>query len=75
MGTVEVVGGDLLVTPALGEEGVVAIVLEVFDEAGLAETMRFEVQVEFYWPASVVGGWRGSILIEAARAASPAARQ
>ena len=72
--TVEVVDGDLVVTPALGEEGVAAIVLEVFDETGVAATLRFEVQVEFYWPASVVGGWRGSILIEAAGAAAPAAQ-
>ena len=73
--TARVLGGDLVVTPAPGGEGAVEIVLEVVDEAGLSATLRFEVRVEFYWPASLVGGWRGGALIEAAGAAAKSAQQ
>ena len=73
--TVEVVGGDLVVTPAPGGEGLAAIVLEVVDAAGVAATLRFDVRVEFHWPGSQVSGWRASALIEAARAGSKPAQQ
>ena len=74
MATARVVGGDLVVTPAPGGEGAVAIVLEVVDEAGQAATLRFEVRMAFHRPPSVVGGWRAGALIEAARAGSKPAR-
>ena len=35
-------------------------VLEATDEAGFAATLRFEVQVEFHWPACPTSGWRAS---------------
>ena len=65
--TVEVVGGDLVVTPAPGGEGAAAIVLQAVTAAGVAATLRFEVRVEFHWPGSQVSGWRASALIEAAQ--------
>ena len=71
-----VVGGRLVVTPAPGGEGAARIVLAVVDgETGLSATLRFDVQVEFHWPARQASGWRAGALIEAARAASePAPR-
>ena len=69
--TARVVGGRLVVTPALGGEGAARIVLEVVDgETGLSATLRFNVQVEFHWPARQASGWRAGALMEAARAAS-----
>ena len=66
--TARVSRGHLVVTPELGVEGAVEIVLEAVDEEGFAATQRFEVQVAFHWPAGL-RGWRASVLIEAARAA------
>ena len=69
--TARVVGGRLVVTPAPGGEGAARIVLEVVDgEPGLSATLRFDVQVEFHWPARQASGWRAGALMEAARAAS-----
>ena len=67
--TARVVGGHLVVEPEPGGEGAVEIALEATDETGLAATLRFEVQVEFHWPARPTGGWRASALIDAAQAA------
>ena len=69
LATVRVVGTDLLVEPQPGNEGTVEIVLEATDEDGRTVTLRFEVQVEFYWPMRQASGWRGSALMDAARAA------
>ena len=66
--TARVSRGHLVVTPELGVEGAVEIVLEAVDEEGFAATQRFEVQVAFHWPAGL-RGWRASVLIEAARTA------
>ena len=72
--TARVVGGHLVVTPELGGEGTVEIVLEATDEeTGQTATLRFDVRVEFHWPARQVTGWRAGALIEAARAAPPTA--
>ena len=73
--TARVVGGDLVVEPEPGGEGAAEIVLEATDEMGLSATLRFEVQVEFHWPMRTTGGWRADALIDAARAATPPARQ
>ena len=64
--TARVVGDNLVVTPEAGSEGTVEIVLQYTDEAGFTATLRFEVQVEFYWPGRQVSGWRAGALIEAA---------
>ena len=69
--TARVVGGHLVVEPEPGGEGAAEIVLEATDEAGLAATLRFEVQVEFHWPSRQASGWRAGALIDAARAAAP----
>ena len=73
--TAQVVGSSLVVTPEPGGKGPVEIVLEATDDAGLAATLRFVVQVEFHWPVRQAGGWRAGALMEAVRAASePAPR-
>ena len=71
MATARVVGGHLVVEPEPGGEGAVEIVLEATDEAGLAATLRFDVQLEFHWPSRPASGWRAGTLIDAARAAAP----
>ena len=74
--TARVVGGRLVVTPAPGGEGAARIVLEVVDgETGLSATLRFDVQVEFHWPARQASGWRAGALTDAARAASEPAQR
>ena len=73
--TARVVGSSLVVTPEPGGKGPVEIVLEATDDAGLAATLRFVVQVEFHWPVRQAGGWRAGALMEAARAASEPAPQ
>ena len=69
LATVRVVGTDLLVIPEPGSEGTVEIVLAATDEDGRTVTLRFEIEVEFYWPMSQASGWRGSALMDAVRAA------
>ena len=58
---VRVVGGDLVVEPEPAAEGVVEIVVVATDSAGLATTLRFEVQVEFFAPARQAAGWRSAL--------------
>ena len=59
--TVRVVGGDLLVEPEPGAEGVVEIVLVATDSAGLTATVRFDVRVEFFAPTRPNTGWRAAL--------------
>ena len=59
--TVRVVGGELVVEPELATEGVAEIVLVATDSVGLAATVRFEVQVEFFAPARQSTGWRSAL--------------
>ena len=51
-------GGELVVEPAPGAEGVVEIEVEAVDEHGQSATLRFMVEVEFHWPPRVGAGWR-----------------
>ena len=51
-------GGELVVEPAPGAEGVVEIEVEAVDEHGQSATLRFVVEVEFHWPPRVGAGWR-----------------
>ena len=59
--TARIRDGMLEVEPEPGGEGAVEIVLVAMDDAGLATTVRFSVQVEFHWPLRQVGGWRGAM--------------
>ena len=59
--TVRVVRGELLVEPEPGAEGMVEIVVVATDSAGLAATLRFEVQVEFFARARQAAGWRSAL--------------
>ena len=58
---VRVVGGELLVEPEPAAEGMVEIVVVATDSAGLAATVRFEVQVEFFAPTRQAAGWRSAL--------------
>ena len=58
---VRVVGGELLVEPEPAAEGMVEIVVVATDSAGLAATLRFEVQVEFFAPTRQAAGWRSAL--------------
>ena len=60
--TVRILGGVLLVEPEPGAEGVVVIEATATDAHGQTATVRFDVRVEFHWPASPTRGWRGVIL-------------
>ena len=53
-----IVGTDLVVEPEPASEGRVEIALVATDALGFATTVRFEVQVEFYWPVGPARGWR-----------------
>ena len=59
--TARIVGRNLLVEPELGAEGRAEIVLIATDTAGLAATLRFEVQVEFFAPTRQAAGWRSAL--------------
>ena len=59
--TARIVGRNLLVEPELGAEGRAEIVLVATDSAGLAATLRFEVQVEFFAPTRQAAGWRSAL--------------
>ena len=64
--TARVVGDHLVVTPEPGGEGAVEIVLEATDEeTGQTATQRFNVQVEFHWPARQASGWRLTLPMQA----------
>ena len=59
LATVRIVDDHLVIEPAPGEEGVVQVEVLATDRHGQTATVRFEVRVEFYWPTSLVRGWRG----------------
>ena len=59
--TARIRNGMLEVEPEPGGEGTVEIVLVAMDDAGLATTVRFSVQVNFHWPMRQASGWRGAI--------------
>ena len=61
LATARVVGRHLVLDTALASEGEVTIVLVATDTVGLSATVRFDVQVEFYWPNSPARGWRSVI--------------
>ena len=69
LATARVVGRHLIVETALASEGEVEIVLVATDTVGLSATVRFDVQVEFYWPSSPARGWRS--VIGASEGATP----
>ena len=56
--TVYIVGGELLVEPVPGAAGEAEIAVTAVDALGLRTTVRFTVQVEFYWPPRSTAGWR-----------------
>ena len=60
--TARVLGGHLLVEPEPGVEGTVQVEATAIDGNGQMATVRFEVRVEFHWPAAPTRGWRGVIL-------------
>ena len=60
--TARVLGGHLLVEPEPGVEGTVQVEATAIDGNGQTATVRFEVRVEFHWPAAPTRGWRGVIL-------------
>ena len=59
--TARVAGRYLLVEPEPGAEGTTEIVVVATDSAGLAATLRFEVQVEFFARNRPTAGWRNAI--------------
>ena len=61
LATARVAARHVVVEAALASEGEVEIVLVATDAVGLTATVRFEVQVEFYWPSSAARGWRSVI--------------
>ena len=59
--TVYIVDGELLVEPVPGAEGMAEIAVTAVDAQGLRTTVRFTVQVEFYWPPRPAAGWRAAL--------------
>jgi len=54
--TVRVEAGELVVATEPGVEGAAEIEVVATDAAGQTVTVRFLVQVDFYWPGT--RGWR-----------------
>ena len=62
---VRVEGDELVATPELGTEGVVEIELVATDAEGQSATVRFQVQVAFYWPGT--RRWRLALPVDTER--------
>ena len=56
------VGGKGQRLPGPGEEGVVEVEVTATDASGQTATVRFDVPVDYYHPASPTRGWRRALL-------------
>ncbi len=61
--TVRVEAGELVVATEPGVEGATEIEVVATDAAGQSATVRFQVQVDFYWPGT--RGWRLALPVDA----------
>ena len=61
--TVRIKDGELVVATEPGVEGTAEIELVATDAAGQSATVRFQVQVAFYWPGT--RGWRLALPVDA----------
>ena len=61
--TVRVIDGELVVEPAYAGDGTTQIEVVATDATGRSTESRFNVRVEFIWPARATGGWRGAFLM------------
>lgn len=57
---VRVVDDHLVVDPAPFAEGTAQVEVVATNAAGLSATVRFDVQVRFFWPLRAGAGWRGA---------------
>ena len=58
---VQVDGDELVVTSAPFAEGTAQVEVVATDAAGLSAVLRFDVQVQFFWPVRHAAGWRGAL--------------
>ena len=59
---VRVIDGELVVEPAYAGDGTTQIEVVATDATGQSTELRFNVRVEFIWPARPSVGWRSTLL-------------